>query len=165
MVSTEPIHNEPEAVISPLETPSQREQVELHNEVATEAQSEEGAIFQAIGVIVGSVNFQEDGKNTVTIGQSEYQLYYIPKKQRVFAALKKEIEATGNHTQRLVVYPKVTHLPRREQPHQVAFQLVGFDRGREEEAVSSELSDNEFKFSLPVAIYSRLPYSLHFCFP
>jgi hypothetical protein len=147
MTSTESIHNEPEMLSSPVETPSEREQVEPNSETATEAESNSGAIFQAIGVIVGEVNFHEDGKSTVTIGQNEYHLYYIPKKQRVFTALKKEIEATGNHTQRLVVYPKVTHLPRKEQPHQVAFQLVGFDKGREEEGVSEELSDNEFKFS------------------
>jgi hypothetical protein len=147
MTSTEPIYNEPETVISPLVTPSETEQVEHDSEMASVAQSDSGAIFQAIGVIVGFVKFQEDGKSTVTIDQSEYQLYYIPKKQRAFMALKREIEATGNHTQRLVVYPKVTHLPRKEQPHQVAFQLVGFDQGREEEGISEKLSDNEFQFS------------------
>lgn len=103
-------------------------------------------IFQAVGVIIGEVNLDTEGKSTITFGRSTYQLFYIPKKRRVFEALKKEIEATGEHTQRLLVYPKVIHFPRKEQPHQIAFQLVGFDKGREEEAISSQLQDFEFKF-------------------
>mgnify|MGYP005855356661 FL=1 len=106
-----------------------------------------GAIFQAVGIITGEVNLTEDGKSTVTIGRSQYPLFYVPRKRKVFEALQKEIEATGNRNQRLVVYPKAIHFPRKEQPHRIAFQLVGFDRGRVEEAVSGELLDLEFKFS------------------
>lgn len=168
MSSTYPEPNSAQSTVSPVETPSDREQqIELDTQNQTSAQSDSGTIFQAIGVIVAEVNFTDDGKNTVTIGRSQYPLFYIPQKRKVFEALHKEIENTGNHIQRLVVYPKVIHFPRKDQPHQIAFQLVGFDRGREEEkqTVSAELSDLEFKFS---GLWQFIPvcfYSLHFCFP
>ncbi|RCJ16871.1 hypothetical protein A6S26_32475 [Nostoc sp. ATCC 43529] len=148
MPSVEPTPNQSNQAVPPLETPSPREQVNIDAELQTDTDIEDaGAIFQAVGVIVGEVNLSEDGKNTVTIGRSQYQLFYIPRKRKVFDALSKEIETTGNLTQRLVVYPKVIHFPRKEQPHQMAFQLVGFDKGREQQTVSAELEDNEFKFS------------------
>lgn len=106
-----------------------------------------GAIFQAVGVITGEVQFSEDGKSTVTIGRHQYDLLYARHKLKVFQALKKEIDNTGNNLQRLVVYPKVIHFPKKEQPHHMAFQLVGFDIGLFEETVSEELEDLEFKLS------------------
>jgi hypothetical protein len=121
---------------------------EPSTDTATPKSSEEeesGAIFQAVGVIVGKVSFSEDNRNTITISNNEYRLFYIPRKRKVLDALKKEIESSGNQTQRLVVYPRVLHFPRKDQPHQIAFQLVGFDQGREEDAVSRELGDFEFR--------------------
>ncbi|MDB9375867.1 hypothetical protein [Nodularia sphaerocarpa] len=148
MSSTEPTPNEPYQAETQLPTPSEPEleEVNIDTEIPEEIE-ESGAIFQAIGVIVGEVNLNEDGKNTVTIGNLEYPLFYIPQKRKVFDALTKEIETTGNRTFRLVVYPKAIHFPRKEQPHSMTFQLVGFDRGREQQTVSAELEDNEFKFS------------------
>ncbi|MBD2683539.1 MULTISPECIES: hypothetical protein [Nostoc] len=106
-----------------------------------------GAIFQAVGIITGEVKFGEDNKSTVTIGRHQYDLLYARHKLRVFQALKKEIEITGNAFQRLVVYPKVIHFPKKEQQHRMSFQLVGFDKGRFKETVSGELEDLEFKLS------------------
>ena len=147
MASAEPTSNESTQAAPILETLSSQEQVNLDTHSQTDITEESSAIFQAVGVIVGEVNLGEDEKNTITIGRSQYQLFYIKKKRKVFDALKKEIETTGNRNQRLVVYPKVIHFPRRDQVHQMAFQLVGFDRGRESQTVSGELEDNEFKFS------------------
>jgi len=104
-------------------------------------------MFQAVGIIVGSIDLSSEDRMGVTIGQSSYPLFYAPSKRRAFEALKKEIEATGNTNQRLVVYPRVMHFPKREQPHSMSFQVVGFDKGREESSVSSELQDMEFKLS------------------
>jgi hypothetical protein len=131
----------------PLLTPSEDSPNNLDTDEKTDEAEDTSAIFQAVGVITGEVSLNSDGKNTVTIGRSQYPLFYIPQKRKVFDALKKEIESTGNNTFRLVVYPKVIHFPRKEQPHQIAFQLVGFDRGRFQETVSGELEDLEFKFS------------------
>lgn len=104
------------------------------------------SMFQAVGIIVGEVDLNESGANTVTINRYKYQLSY--KRLQSIQALKKEIENTGERTQRLIVYPKAIHFPRKEQPHQIAFQLVGFDKGREPPPViSTELGNNEFKLS------------------
>ncbi len=141
MASTEPISTETTEVTVPQPS-SEPEEVQANN---TE---ESGAIFQAIGVITGKVQFINEGDNertTVTIGQKEYPLLYISNKKRAFQALKKEIETTQDFTQRLVVYPKFTHFPGRDQPPQVAFQLVGFDKGRQEEVISEQLQNMEFK--------------------
>jgi hypothetical protein len=146
MSSTEPTPNGMNEAETQLQSVPEPEEVSIDTEPQAEIE-EQGQIFQAIGVIVGDVNLNADGKNTVTIGNYEYPLFYIPQKRKVFDALTKEIETTGNRTFRLVVYPKVIHFPRKEQPHSITFQLVGFDRGREKQTVSGELEDNEFKFS------------------
>jgi len=117
---------------------------EKSNSEATEADS--GVIFQAVGIITGKVSFLEENRATVTIAQKEYPLLYIPSKLRAFEGLKKEIAATSKDMQRLIVYPKITHFPKREQVHQISFQLVGFDSGKGK-GVSDELQDLEFKFS------------------
>ncbi len=129
-----------------VETPSDEEQVNVDTSTDSGIEST-AAIFQAVGVITGSVNFSSDGQSTVSIGSYEYPLYHSKRQWDVLNALKKEIENTGNHNQRLVVYPKIIHFPRREQPHRIGFQLVGFDRGRKVDAVSGELEDLEFKLS------------------
>ncbi|MCC5610481.1 hypothetical protein LC612_27960 [Nostoc sp. CHAB 5834] len=104
-------------------------------------------IFQAIGVIVGEVNISSSGEKTITINGSTYQFFYIPRKVREFELLAKEIETTGNHTQRLLVYPRVMHFPRKEQPYQISFQLLAFDRGQERDVYLRKLKDFEFHVS------------------
>jgi hypothetical protein len=173
MASTEPISNEPKSVVPPqpsddseqtepdteehrarveqngaISNPEQvqtDEKVETDTEKQTDNTEQSGSIFQAVGVITGLVKFTDENKSSITIGRKEYQLFYAPRKQRAFEALKKEIEATGESTQRLVVYPKVIHFPKKDQPHRIAFQLVGFDKGRQAEVISEELQDMEFK--------------------
>lgn len=132
---------------SPLPTPTDDEQVNPETALQVDALEASGAIFQAVGIITGEVKLNSEGSSTVTIGKKQYPLFYISRKLKVFEALKKEIEATGNQTFRLVVYPKAIHFPKKEQPHQIAFQLVGFDRGRFQDVVSGDLEDLEFKLS------------------
>jgi len=107
------------------------------------------ALFQAIGIIRGDITLSsEQGKpSTVLVAGKEYPLYYISTKQgfRAIEALKKEIAATDNTNQRLIVYPKITHFPSRDKLHEMAFQLVGFDKGSEPEGLGSDLADFEFK--------------------
>ena len=139
------------AIYQALLEKAQQQQAQTPNpasEPAPEGQTvKPQAIFQAIGVIKGEVNFSDDGKATVTLRGKEYSLLWASPKRRSYEALKKEIEATGNHTQRLVVYPKVIHYPKRDQPHQIAFQLVGFDKGQDSQGISQVLNDYEFKLS------------------
>lgn len=115
-----------------------------HNE-PTEPEPKSTAFFQAIGIIHGQVNFSKEGPATVTIGRQEYPLLYVPRNRLAFTGLKKEIERSGARSQRLIVYPKVTHFPKRDMPHKVFFQLVGFDAGQEPEGISAKLQDLEFK--------------------
>ncbi len=119
------------------------------NEATTSTESStatEGLIFQAIGIIRGEVNFSDDAPATVTLNQKQYRLNYA-RNPLALSGLKQEIEKTSEHTQRLIVYPKVTHFPKRDQPHQISFQLVGFDLGRDTSGVSAALEDNQFKLA------------------
>ena len=111
-----------------------------------ESATDEELMFQAVGIIRGEVNLSVDHPTTITLNQKQYRLY-PSRNPLAFKGLKQEIEKTGEHTQRLIVYPKVTHFPKRDQPHQVAFQLVGFDLGRDSTGISNELEDNQFKLA------------------
>ncbi len=135
---------EPESSLEQTQDPAP-EQPTAPEEDQKTAPEEPSAIFQAVGVITGKVMFGESNNNTITVGNKEYPLFYAPRKQKAFDALKKEIEATSESTQRVVVYPRFTHFPGRDVPPNVGFQLVGFDKGRHEEVISDELADMEFK--------------------
>ena len=103
----------------------------------------ESPIFQAIGVIVGDISISKHEKGykvfTVSFGGKEYQLVGKPKQ---LAALKQQIQRKGAN-QTLVVYPRITHYPKRDTPYKVSFQLVAFNSHE----VIKELSHLEFKLS------------------
>ncbi len=104
-------------------------------------------IFKAIGIIRGVVNFTEGQPTTVTIGQKQYPLFYASRNRSALTGLQQEVEKEPNSTQRLIVYPKVIHFPKKNQAPKISFQLVGFDRGREPNGISQYLEDNEFKLA------------------
>ncbi|MBD2606303.1 hypothetical protein H6G81_17645 [Scytonema hofmannii FACHB-248] len=110
--------------------------------------SDNQPLFQAVGIIRGDIKFaSERGKtSTVSIQGKDYPLLYIPTRHgfKAFEALTKEVEGTGTN-QRLIVYPKFTHFPGRDKQYEIAFQLVGFDRGLQSEGVTADLADFEFK--------------------
>ncbi len=99
-----------------------------------------------MGIVRGAVNFSDDSHATVTINQKQYPLFYS-RSRPALTGLRQEIEKTGISTYRLIVYPKVTHFPNRNQSHQLSFQLVAFDVGRDSTGVFNELEDNQFKLS------------------
>ncbi|MGF1490032.1 MAG: hypothetical protein ACFBSE_23340 [Prochloraceae cyanobacterium] len=109
------------------------------------ASEDSGPMFSAVGIVVGEINLEETGNYTISIGNKTYPLFYARKNYTAFTGLKKEIATTGNKIQRLIVYPKFTHFPRKERPPRVGFQLVGFDKGREPNGVASELEELQFK--------------------
>ena len=86
---------------------------------APESTTDEKLMFQAVGIIRGEVNFSDDSPATVTLNQKQYRLDYA-RNPFVLSGLKQEIEKTSQHTQRLIVYPKVIHFPKRDQPHQIS---------------------------------------------
>ncbi len=108
----------------------------------------QGAFFQAVGILPGEVSFEEGSiMAKVTVGGKEYRLLFKPRLMSAMVALKLEIKQSGVTTQRLIVYPKVMHFPKQDQPHQLAFQLVGFEKDPASSAISMQLEDFEFKLS------------------
>lgn len=108
-------------------------------------------IFQAVGIIKGDVVFDEYNKAVIKVGEIEYPLLCLPlKKRKIYTNLRKEIETTGINNQRVIVYPKITHFPSKDEPYVLAFQLVGFIKNNEEESnnkllgIESQLKDFEF---------------------
>jgi hypothetical protein len=108
----------------------------------------EGTIFQAVGAISGEVVFTEEAENkvtaTITFDGKTYPLLQVPGKGYTFGALRKQV-ANHGATQRLLVYPRITHYPSRDLDYSVAFQLVAFDTGRDLEGISGQLQDLEFQ--------------------
>ena len=104
--------------------------------------------FKAVGVIQGEVNLGENNTNSVTINGKKYPLRYAAEKHKTLLALKLEIKNTGNTFQRLIVYPRVIHFPRREQPQVMYFELVGFEgASAQNQGLMNELNELEFKLS------------------
>ena len=73
---------------------SPTEQVQLTPEGEADSLEHSSAMFQAVGIINGTVNFTVEGKSTVTIADQIYPLFYISHKRKAFDALKREIERT-----------------------------------------------------------------------
>ena len=126
MTDTEAVTTE----IEPL-SPSDPTDTNTSPEASTETES---LIFKAVGIVRGSVNFSDDSHATVTINQKQYPLFYS-RSRPALTGLRQEIEKTGISTYRLIVYPKVTHFPNRNQSHQLSFQLVAFDVGRDSNSI------------------------------
>ena len=103
------------------------------------------ALFQAIGVIAGDVSFS--GKEaSITVEGKSYRLYYASRNKRVLEFLRMQVKHSEQPRQRLLVYPRVTHYPKRDQPPSVSFQVVGFD-GVSGKGLTPGLQDGEFKLS------------------
>jgi hypothetical protein len=99
------------------------EQAEIETKQESKQETPTG-IFQAIGVITGDVAFIRDEERdkyiaNITIGQYQYNLLAAGSrnKSNAFNGLRKEIESTGISKQKLIVYPKITHYPDRDQQH------------------------------------------------
>jgi len=111
-----------------------------------ELPEDSGAIFQAVGILPGDVAFEDQGAS-ITVGAKQYRLFYSREHRNAFEALKLNVKATGS-SQRLIVYPYVRHFPKKEQPYQLAFQVVGFiGKTAIEGCISQELQDFEFRIS------------------
>ena len=110
-----------------------------------ELPEDSGAIFQAVGILPGDVIFQDQGAS-ITVEGKQYRLFYSGEHRNAFEALKLNVKATGS-SQRLIVYPYVRHFPKKEQPYQLAFQVVGFIGKPIEGCISGELTDFEFRIA------------------
>ena len=102
-------------------------------------------IFQAIGVIEGEVNFTENGEGNITVDGKQYSLLPVLRKRSIYDELKQEVEDTGNHIWRLLVYPRVVHFPGKDRFYEVSFTLVRFDKELRAEGTFKVLNNLEFK--------------------
>ena len=102
-------------ILKPTPKPSQ---------LLIELPEDSGAIFQAVGILPGDVIFEDQGAS-ITVKGKQYRLFYSREHRNAFQALKINVKATGS-SQRVIVYPYVRHFPKKEQPYQLAFQVVGF---------------------------------------
>ncbi|MDZ4877184.1 MAG: hypothetical protein CLLPBCKN_006619 [Chroococcidiopsis cubana SAG 39.79] len=141
--------------VAMLDEPSQSQnavesdRVQHPNSSEVDLEPQSTAMFQAVGIVTGAVHLDwETHKHSAIINGSTYPLFYISQKRKAFEALKAEVAATGNSRQRLIVYPRVIHFPNKQRAHEIAFQLVGFDKGQQtKQEVSRELLDFEFKLA------------------
>lgn len=107
-------------------------------------------IFQAVGVVVGEVFFQESFV-FVKIDKRDYRVKY--KNIAVIRQLKKNVEKFGQG-QKLVVYPIFTHFPG-SKDWEMSFDLIGFrslrsitnKNAKNAEDIDNKLNQNEFKIS------------------
>lgn len=153
--NSETTETPPETSETQPETPTESEATQTESDTpetvadaAQESEPEEensGPIFQAIGIIAGEVNFDEETVATVTVSGQTYPLLYKPHLKVAMVALRLEIEKTGANLHRLIVYPKVTHFPQPNKPYQLAFQLVGFEKEDSPSAIGDELEPFEFR--------------------
>lgn len=101
-------------------------------------------IFQAIGILVGQIKFTED-RRTVVVEGKEYPLLFAHHRRKFYEELRSQLESDSGEQRRLIVYPNITHFPKREQPYHVGFQLISLDNGCATNGISQQLQDFEFK--------------------
>ena len=114
----------------------------MSEQVEQSEQQSQQNYFQAVGVISGQINFTEDKKLKIEIGRREYSIFSKPKP---FEALKIHLKKKDTNETTLLVYPKVIHFPKPDQPHQMHFQLVAHQEAPS--GLFEELNDGEFKLS------------------
>ncbi|MGI2904771.1 hypothetical protein [Tolypothrix sp. VBCCA 56010] len=111
---------------------------------AQQSKSKHQPIFQAIGILVGQIKFTEN-RGIVVVEGKEYPLLFAHHRRKFYDELRSQIESDNEEPRRLIVYPKITHFPKREEAYHVGFQLVGLDRGYVTNSISQQLQDFEFK--------------------
>ena len=137
----------PDSLPTEEQPPLSQAQGESEDQPQPQAEALTSAFFQAVGVIQGEVNINEKEQLSVTFNQKTYKLFYVKEKRAAYTGLKKEIENTGNSHYKLVVYPRVIHFPRQNQPHEISFQLVAFVKEDLTHSLSQKINEFEFQLS------------------
>src|SRR5579883_2065922 len=68
-------------IVQAQETGTEQQQPEKPQEQQDE-QERSSSLFQAVGIISGTIRFNEYGKTLITLGDKEYPLYYVPNKNK-----------------------------------------------------------------------------------
>jgi hypothetical protein len=124
-------------------TPEQVEQQQMQ----VEQPPENPNFFQAIGVISGEVKITGHLLASITVKGREYTVKCAKRNHSVFTALKHHIENTGSPHQTLCVYPRATHFPKVDQPHNIYFELVAYKSPKSNQGTFLDCQDFEFKLS------------------
>ena len=125
-----------------LEDSTTKPEVATQEDADADGDNENKILFSAIGVLRVDLNL--DPYPHFKLGGKEYKVFYAANHKRSLYALRQQIANKGAE-QRIIVYPRVLHLPDRNKPPQIqSFQLVGFDDGVRP-GVARDLGDNEFK--------------------
>ena len=144
-----PAQEEPTVNPKKLSTEEQshisQDQGESEAQPPTEALT--SAFFQAVGVIQGEVNINDQEQLSVTFNKQTYKLFFVLEKRAAYTGLIKEIKNTGNSFYKLVVYPRGVHFPNKNQPHEISFQLVAFAKEDLTHGLSQKVNEFEFQIS------------------
>lgn len=105
----------------------------------------DNAMFQGIGIIVGTVTLKDNNRCQVIISDKQYPLLYSSNSPEPYKALKEEIEKTGNQQHRLIVYPQAGYFGSQKKPYQLSFTLVNFERPTRTNNIFETLDNFQFK--------------------
>lgn len=110
-------------------------------------QSEPVKYFQGLGIVEGAV-FNDGFKLFVSIDGVKFDLYAPQKKNQAFKVFLIEIikKEKAGQVFKLLVYPRVIHFPKKDEPSIIKFQLVAFSQDDKLEKVTG-LKVGEFRFS------------------
>jgi hypothetical protein len=139
METTKPkkvINIEPTKPKKVINIPSSKKSIDVEaikTEIPVEGNPEN--YYQAVGVISGRVIFTKETGYKLEIGEKQYQLYF--KKQGVFACVR------PGEINRLLVYPRFVHFPKRDEPAQLSFQVIASETEKKD-GMFGTLKDNEF---------------------
>lgn len=118
-------------------------------------------LFKAVGIIEGEIKLSNDKEkpSTIEIAGKIYNLLTVPtiKGHKAKNALKLQIKKHGSK-QKLIVYPRILHLPGKDQQHQIAFSIVGFKSDNQSNSLWNDLRVNDFFIS---GLFQRIPVCKH----
>lgn len=105
--------------------------------------------YHAVGILTTDVSFDEEGKTHISLDGKQYDLMGQINNKQALRYLRNFVEETGNSRQKLIVYPRILHLPQKDVYHQTKFILVGYEGKKkcQEPSLSSVLRDREFLLS------------------
>ena len=116
--------------------------------------------FQAIGIVKGDIVLHSDGLLKLSVmykaqvGRSRQLVQKLIPLQaglgrsHIYNALKKDVQRNGGANRRLLVYPKIVHLPDRSVDWTTKFIVAGFESSQQESPpIFNQLDDFHFLIS------------------
>jgi len=108
--------------------------VEPEKTEATELPQQEN-YYQAVGIVSGRVILDKEQGYQLDVAGKQFQLFF--KKRDVSACVKFDV------VNRIIVYPRFIHFPKRDEAAKLSFQVLAIENERKE-GLFEQLKDNEF---------------------